>query len=552
MKSVPVLASLALAGVLAAQAPRGERPIDLAICLDISGSMNGLINAARQNLWAVVNELATLQPAPRLRVALLSYGCNAHEQARGWVKVESGFTEDLDLVSKRLFALTTNGGEEYVGRVIHAALQELAWSEDKAALRLLFVAGNEAATQDPQVDFRAMCSAAIARGIVVNSIYCGDPGDQLAPAWREVARLADGHFAAIDQDRAEVVTTPFDAQLAALSTALNTTYLPYGRQGAEMAHNQSEQDRNAASLNGAAAAQRCQTKGGGLYWNAGWDLVDACEDPKFKLEDLKPEDLPETMRGLSPEQRRAHVAEHKRKRDDLRKQIETLGQRRDQHVQQELRRLNEAGRKVFEQAVLDAVRGQAEGKGFQRPPREGAASRPAAAAPFAALLQEAVREYLSFRRIGDGARFAPTECRAPAPTGRLSAAEGAHGGKLYLLYANDTAARPYLVAGQPAPVGQTLVKESWVAHPGRPAAATEAGRRYPAVPTAERDGQSFHAGEFAGLFVMHKLPADTPGTDLGWIYGTLDRDGRVTSAGKVAACVHCHERAPEDRRFGLR
>ena len=43
------------------------------------------------------------------------------------------------------------------------------------------------------------CRKAIGRGIMVNSIYCGNPGDEIAPAWREVATLADGKFHAIDK-----------------------------------------------------------------------------------------------------------------------------------------------------------------------------------------------------------------------------------------------------------------------------------------------------------------------------------------------------------------
>ncbi len=42
------------------------RTIDLAICLDTSGSMSGLIEAAKQKLWAIVNDLALVEPTPRL------------------------------------------------------------------------------------------------------------------------------------------------------------------------------------------------------------------------------------------------------------------------------------------------------------------------------------------------------------------------------------------------------------------------------------------------------------------------------------------------------
>ena len=93
-----------------------------ALVWDTSGSMDGLINTARQTIWGVVNDLALAKPSPRLRLALISYGNNGHDPKAGWVKVESPLTDDLDRISQLLFSLTTNGGEEYVARAIHGDL----------------------------------------------------------------------------------------------------------------------------------------------------------------------------------------------------------------------------------------------------------------------------------------------------------------------------------------------------------------------------------------------------------------------------------------------
>jgi hypothetical protein len=364
---VPVPAApVAPAAPVVAPVVAGSKTVDLAICLDISGSMDGLIDSARQNLWAVVNDLARLQPTPQLRVALLTFGCSAHDAEKGWVKVETDFTTDLDAVSQKLFALGTNGGDEYVARVVQAALGELQWSKESGALQLLFVAGNEAATQDPKVDAGAMSKAAIARGIVVNTIYCGDPMDQIAPAWREVAKLADGQFAAIQQNNSVAIPTPFDQQLQALSASLNATYVPYGAQRGAWVENQVAQDSNASVLNPAAAAQRCQTKASGLYNCAGWDLVDACEDAKFDLAAVKKEDLDEALRKLTLDQLKAHVAAKKAERDGIKAKVEAVGKQRDAFLAEELKKLGAAGDQRFEKAVLESVRAQAAAKGFTR------------------------------------------------------------------------------------------------------------------------------------------------------------------------------------------
>lgn len=195
-------------------------------------------------------------------MALLGFGNDGYRQEDGWVEVLSPLTEDLDEVSRVLFALTTNGGTEHVGRVLARAESELAWSPDPGALKLVVVAGNESADQDQERPFPAACKSLVARGIVVNAIYCGNPADELAPRWREVARLADGEFHAIDHNRQVAIETPFDAQLQALSTSLNQTYVPHGEAGRACWINQSTQDSNAASCNAQTVATRALSKAG--------------------------------------------------------------------------------------------------------------------------------------------------------------------------------------------------------------------------------------------------------------------------------------------------
>lgn len=346
--------------------PPAPKVVDLAICLDTSGSMSGLINAARQNIWTIVNDLALAKPTPQLRIALLTFGNNDHDKAAGWVAVQTPLTDDLDLVSQKLFALSTNGGDEYVGRVLQASLDQLAWSPDPGALKLIVVAGNEGADQDQEVDFRAMCRRAIGDGIMVNSIYCGSPADQLAPVWREVATLADGQFASIDQDNGTVVIeTPFDVKLTELSAGLNETYLPYGPKGQWGVANQCEQDKNASGLNVAASAQRAMTKASSNYACSSWDLVDASKGEDFKLATVKVEDLPEAMRTMTPEQQVEHIAVMAAKRGEIQQQIADLTAKRDTFAREEMKKRALDTSKSFDFAMRQSIRAQAASKGFK-------------------------------------------------------------------------------------------------------------------------------------------------------------------------------------------
>src|SRR5438270_1531234 len=185
------LAALALLPfvALADPAPAKTKPVDVVLCLDTSNSMDGLIDSAKRKLWAVVNDLAKMEPTPSLRVGLYSYGNNTYDARRGWVRLEVPLTTDLDEVYKRINALkcAAPGSDEFVARVTRDALAELKWSDDTGALRLVFVCGNEPVDQDKQVSLESVAEAAKAKGVVINTIYCGPANHVEAAGWAAFA-----------------------------------------------------------------------------------------------------------------------------------------------------------------------------------------------------------------------------------------------------------------------------------------------------------------------------------------------------------------------------
>ena len=114
-----------------AAAPADRPLIQLALLLDTSNSMDGLIDQARSQLWTVVNHLARTKKdgqTPRLEVALYEYGNQGLKPQDGFIRQVLPFTDDLDSVSEKLFALRTNGGDEFCGQVIQTAVNDLKWS----------------------------------------------------------------------------------------------------------------------------------------------------------------------------------------------------------------------------------------------------------------------------------------------------------------------------------------------------------------------------------------------------------------------------------------
>jgi Mg-chelatase subunit ChlD len=352
----------AVAETLVPDAPR--RDVDLVIALDVSGSMEGLIESAKQRLWDITNELAQARPVPALRVAILSYGRPSYGEQSGYVRVDLPFTADLDAVNATLFAFQTDGGDEFVARAIQTSLDTLQWSQDPDALQIVFVAGNESAEQDPHVPIAQATAQAARRGIVVNTIYCGSGNDGDAPGWQRVAASTNGLYASIDQNAAAVanVATPFDAELAALNEELNGTYVAFGSAGAEGRANQLAQDANAMVMSPAAAASRTVAKAGVLY-RSEWDIVDAVESGK-ELEDIPVAELPPEMQALEPAEREAYVREKAERRDDLQRQIGELAGERSRYIADQAQEGAETG---LDAAILEGIREVAATKGFSFP-----------------------------------------------------------------------------------------------------------------------------------------------------------------------------------------
>jgi hypothetical protein len=346
--------------------------IQLALLLDTSNSMDGLIDQARSQLWTVVNHMAKTKKAgltPMLQVALYEYGNDALDPKSGWVRQVLPFTEDLDSVSEKLFALRTNGGEEYCGAVITDAVKELKWSDDAGVYKTIFIAGNEPFTQG-KVDYHGACRSAVGRGIVINTIHCGTQSEGEIGKWDDGARIGGGSFMCINQDKAIVaIAAPQDAEIAKLSTELNKTYVPYGVAGEASAARQELQDSFAASQPAAVAAgapvQRAVSKANSLYRNSSWDLVDAVViDKKVKLEDVKEADLPESIRAMKPAERESYLKQQAAARSEMQKKINALNGDREKFVAEKRK---EAGAKdTLDSAILSTVDQQLAGKKFEQ------------------------------------------------------------------------------------------------------------------------------------------------------------------------------------------
>jgi hypothetical protein len=313
-----------------------KQTIMLALLLDTSNSMDGLIDQAKSQLWKIVNELAGARcddsSRPNIKIALYEYGNSGLPSTLGYIRQVSALTSDLDLISEKLFALRTNGGDEYCGQVIKTSLNELEWSTSGADLKMIFIAGNEPFTQG-EVPYRVACSLAKEKDVVVNTIFCGPYSEGVATDWKNGAILAGGSYMSIEQDRKTVyVATPYDDKIDALNNKLNDTYVYYGSTGASKKRVQMEQDKNAETYGASNKAERAVSKSSGLYNNSTWDLVDASRNDSKAIEDAKESELPKEMKGMNTQQRKDYVASKSTERASIQKEIQDLNAKRQQYI----------------------------------------------------------------------------------------------------------------------------------------------------------------------------------------------------------------------------
>ena len=339
--------------------------VKIALLLDTSNSMDGLINQAKAQLWDIVNEFTHAKcgndTRPMLQIALYEYGNDNLSSREGYIRQVLGFSDDLDEISEKLFSLTTNGGEEYCGEVIQTSLKQLDWGKNADDLKMIFIAGNEPFTQG-KLNYRDAAANAKEKDVIVNTIFCGNFQQGISTEWKSGASLTGGEYMAIDHNQQIVhINTPYDDVIIKLNSKLNNTYISYGSLGYEKKALQSVQDSNAAELEEAIVVKRAVSKSSRLYKNSQWDLVDAVEDDEAVLSKLKDNDLPKELQGKSKSEIKAYVDDKKAEREKIQKEIQELNAKREAFIAQSQK--EEKGE--LENAMLSAIKSQASKKNMK-------------------------------------------------------------------------------------------------------------------------------------------------------------------------------------------
>ncbi|MCA9801042.1 MAG: VWA domain-containing protein [Cyanobacteria bacterium HKST-UBA02] len=174
-----------------------KRPrMDLAFCIDTTGSMQGEIDMVKEKVKELVAKLASGKPAPDIRVGMVAF----RDKGDKYVTRAYQFTEDIDKFVADISSLSADGGgdsPEAVTEALKASVEELEWDDSKKTAKLLFLIG-DAGPKSYGLSWQDESRAAIARGIQINTIGCDGltsfPQTQGVDVFKEIARLADGRF----------------------------------------------------------------------------------------------------------------------------------------------------------------------------------------------------------------------------------------------------------------------------------------------------------------------------------------------------------------------
>jgi hypothetical protein len=324
--------------------PKIEKPaventkIQVALLLDTSSSMDGLIDQAKSRLWNIVNTLTTLKydgKAPDIEIALYEYGNDGLSQKSNYIRQITPLSTDLDLISEKLFALKTNGGNEYCGAVIQDATKQLQWAKESNNMKLIYIAGNEEFNQGG-VSYKEAISNALKNDIYVNTIFCGDKKEGISILWKDGADYGKGKYFNIDANQAvEYIATPYDDEISKCDEKINKTYINYGAKGAVKKMNQAIQDQNAKKVSAANYTDRAVSKSKAVYKNESWDLVDKVKDDAAAISKLKKEELPAELQNKSTAELEQIVTEKKKERETIQKEISVLAKKRQQYIETE-------------------------------------------------------------------------------------------------------------------------------------------------------------------------------------------------------------------------
>lgn len=349
---------LSLPAAAADKPARKKAPqVEVVFCLDTTGSMGGLIEGAKQKIWAISNQIANGKPTPRLKIGLVAY----RDRGDTYVTKVIDLTEDLDAIHTQLQTFKADGGGDFpesVNQALYESVTKIKWSTDPQTLRMIFLVGDAPPHMDYQDDVKypESCKKAVKKGIIINTVQCGGHGDT-RKYWEEICKLGGGNYVQIAADGGVVaIATPFDKELAQINTEMARSTLTYGD---KEVRDRGEAKKGAAEKLPAGAAAERAAFAGKSGRVATYDLLDAVDAGRVNLKKIKKEHLPLELRKLTLKERKTYLNKLRTRRAALTKKALELDKKRAAYIKEQLDKDKNKAKDGFDRQVLLILQKQA-------------------------------------------------------------------------------------------------------------------------------------------------------------------------------------------------
>lgn len=347
-----------------------ERPqVEVVFVLDTTGSMGGLIQAAKEKIWSIATTLASAQPAPEIRMGLVAY----RDRGDAYVTRVVDLSNDLDSLYAKLMDFQAEGGgdgPESVNQALHDAIHKISWNQDPNTYQVVFLVGDAPPHMDypNEVQYPATIATALQRGIQVNAIQCGQ-NSRTTHEWERITQLSHGSYFQVEQAGSAVaIATPFDEKLAKLSAELDDTRLYYGTE-----EEKKKQQRKVAAADKLHTDSSVESRARRATFNASQsgkanflgkgELIDDVASGRIDLSSIDQDQLPKPMQAMAPEKQQALIENQAERRDELQQQIKELAEQRSGFLKQKVEEIGGA-KGSLDHKIYSTVREQAGKKGL--------------------------------------------------------------------------------------------------------------------------------------------------------------------------------------------
>lgn len=343
--------------------------IEVVFVLDTTGSMSGLIKAAKEKIWSIASTMAQAKTAPEIKMGLVGY----RDRGDQYVTKLTDLSSDLDSMYAKLMDFKAAGGgdgPESVNQALYEAVHKMSWSQGENVYKVVFLVGDAPAHMDYQDDVPYPETIRIAghKDIVVNAIQSGNNG-AATRNWRHIASLGQGNYFQVGQSgNAVAIATPYDDELAELSGRMDRTRLYYGTAQEKMKQQakvsaSSKLHKGASKASQARRATFNASASGKRNFLGEQELVEEVASGALALDSVAVTELPAVMQNMKPTEQQAYIKEKAVERKALHRQIQVLAQKRDAYLKE---KVTAAGLDddSLDVKIFDAIREQSADKGL--------------------------------------------------------------------------------------------------------------------------------------------------------------------------------------------